>query len=56
MSCLGRERVFEHFSRANRTEMSVLRLNYSTELRYGVLVNIAQRVYAGTRFRCPWAI
>ena len=47
MSCLGRERIFEHFSRANRTRMSILRLNYSTELRYGVLVDIAQRVYAG---------
>ena len=47
MSCLGRERIFEHFSRANKTRMSILRLNYSTELRYGVLVDIAQRVNAG---------
>jgi nucleoside-diphosphate-sugar epimerase len=47
MSCLGRERIFEHFSRTNRTRMSILRLNYATELRYGVLVDIAQRVYAG---------
>jgi len=47
MSCLGRERVFEHFSRTNHTRMSILRLNYATELRYGVLVDIAQRVYAG---------
>ena len=47
MSCLGRERIFEHFSRTNQTRMSILRLNYATELRYGVLVDIAQRVYAG---------
>src|SRR5467141_1207239 len=47
MSCLGRERIFEHFSRRNETRMSILRLNYATELRYGVLVDIAQRVYAG---------
>jgi hypothetical protein len=47
MSCLGRERIFEHFSRANQTRMSILRLNYATELRYGVLVDIAQRVSAG---------
>jgi nucleoside-diphosphate-sugar epimerase len=47
MSCLGRERIFEHFSRANHTRMSILRLNYSTELRYGVLVDIAQRVHDG---------
>ena len=47
MSCLGRERIFGHFSRTNHTRMSMLRLNYATELRYGVLVDIAQRVYAG---------
>jgi nucleoside-diphosphate-sugar epimerase len=47
MSCLGRERIFEHFSRVNHTRTSILRLNYATELRYGVLVDIAQRVYAG---------
>lgn len=47
MSCLGRERIFEHFSRAAGTKISILRLNYATELRYGVLVDIAQRVYSG---------
>jgi nucleoside-diphosphate-sugar epimerase len=47
MSCLGRERIFEHFSRTNQTKMSILRLNYATELRYGVLMDIAQRVYSG---------
>jgi nucleoside-diphosphate-sugar epimerase len=47
MSCLGRERIFEHFSRAKNTKVSILRLNYATELRYGVLVDIAERVYSG---------
>jgi hypothetical protein len=47
MSCLGRERIFEHFSRTEHTKMSILRLNYATELRYGVLLDIAQRVHAG---------
>jgi nucleoside-diphosphate-sugar epimerase len=47
MSCVGRERIFEHFSRANQIPMTILRLNYATELRYGVLVDIAQRVHAG---------
>ncbi len=47
MSCLGRERIFEHFSRANQTKMTILRLNYASELRYGVLLDIAQRVNAG---------
>ncbi len=47
MSCLGRERIFEHFSRTNNIPTTILRLNYATELRYGVLVDIAQRVHAG---------
>jgi nucleoside-diphosphate-sugar epimerase len=47
MSCLGRERIFEHFSRANETSMTVLRLNYASELRYGVLLDIAQKVFSG---------
>ena len=47
MSCLGRERMFEHFSRVNGTPTALLRLNYSTEMRYGVLVDIAQKVFAG---------
>ena len=44
MSCLGRERLFEYFSRANRTAVAILRLNYATEMRYGVLVDLARRV------------
>jgi len=44
MSCLGRERVFEHFSRTNGTPMSIIRLNYACELRYGVLVDLATRI------------
>jgi nucleoside-diphosphate-sugar epimerase len=47
MSCLGRERIFEHFSRTYRIEMSILRLNYAVELRYGVLLDIAQKVFSG---------
>lgn len=44
MSCLGRERLFEYFSRAHRTPVGILRLNYATEMRYGVLVDLARRV------------
>lgn len=47
MSCLGRERVFGYFSRRLGIPMAILRLNYACELRYGVLVDIAQRVWAG---------
>jgi nucleoside-diphosphate-sugar epimerase len=46
-SCLGRERIFEHFSRMHGTKMSILRLYYATELRYGVLVDVAQLVFSG---------
>jgi nucleoside-diphosphate-sugar epimerase len=47
MSCLGRERMFEHFSHTANTKVSILRLNYATELRYGVLVDVARSVYSG---------
>jgi hypothetical protein len=46
-SCVGRERMFEHFSRTCDIRTALLRLNYATELRYGVLVDLAQRVFAG---------
>jgi len=45
MSCLGRERIFEHFSRTLGIPMALIRLNYAAELRYGVLVDLAQRVW-----------
>ena len=54
MSCLGRERIFEHFSRADKMKISILRLNYACEMRYGVLLDIAKRVYAGQWFLFPW--
>ena len=47
ISCVGRERIFEHFSRSPGIPVALLRLNYATELRYGVLVDLAQRVHAG---------
>jgi nucleoside-diphosphate-sugar epimerase len=45
MSVLGRERMFEYFSQAQSTPMAILRLNYATELRYGVLVDLARMVW-----------
>lgn len=44
-SALGRERIFEYFSRRNQTPVTILRLNYATELRYGVLLDIGRKVY-----------
>jgi dTDP-4-dehydrorhamnose reductase len=46
-SCLGRERVFEYFSREYGTSCLLYRLNYAVDLRYGVLVDIARKVYQG---------
>lgn len=43
-SCLGRERMFEYGSVRNKTEVALIRLNYSVEMRYGVLVDIALKV------------
>jgi nucleoside-diphosphate-sugar epimerase len=45
MSCLGRERIFEHFARTLATPVSIIRLNYATEMRYGVLHDLASRVW-----------
>jgi hypothetical protein len=47
MSCLGRERAFEHYARQHGTPVSLIRLNYACELRYGVLVDLAQKVMTG---------
>jgi nucleoside-diphosphate-sugar epimerase len=47
MSALGRERVFEYFSRDLGTRVVILRLNYACNLRYGVLVDLARKVFAG---------
>jgi nucleoside-diphosphate-sugar epimerase len=44
-SCLGRERVFEYYSKRFNTPCLLFRLNYAIDLRYGVLVDIARQVY-----------
>jgi nucleoside-diphosphate-sugar epimerase len=47
MSTLARERVFEHASRSEGTPVCLVRLNYSLDLRYGVIHDIARQVIAG---------
>jgi len=47
MSCLGRERMFDYFARQHGLRCAIMRLNYAIELRYGVLVDIAQSVFSG---------
>ncbi len=43
-SCLGRERMLEYGSIKYNTPVSLIRLNYAVEMRYGVLVDIATKV------------
>lgn len=60
-SCLGRERVFEYFSRQYQTPNLIYRLNYAIDMRYGVLLELAQSVKEGRpidlsmgHFNCIW--
>jgi len=46
-SCLGRERIFEYFSRKNGTPLLNFRLNYAIDLRYGILLEVASAVKEG---------
>ncbi len=46
-SCLGRERMLEHFSRKYQTPMLLYRLNYAIDMRYGVLHDVATAVLKG---------
>ncbi len=46
-SCLGRERMFEYHSQKFGTPVCLFRLNYAIDLRYGVLHDIAQKVWLG---------
>ncbi len=47
-TCIGRERIFTHYSKKFGTKMLLFRLNYSVEFRYGVLADIGQRVLQGS--------
>jgi len=60
-AAVARERLFEYASRRNSTRIALLRLIYAVELRYGVLVDIARKVWAGEPvnvangcFNCIW--
>jgi nucleoside-diphosphate-sugar epimerase len=46
-SCVGRERMFEYFSRQHSTPGRLFRLNYAIDMRYGVLHDIAAKVLYG---------
>ncbi|MFI0423473.1 NAD-dependent epimerase/dehydratase family protein [Spongiactinospora sp. 9N601] len=46
MSCLGRERVFEHAAATLGARVAILRLSYAVDLRYGVLADLASAILA----------
>ena len=60
-SCVGRERVFEHFSQRYEIPVCLLRLYYCIDLRYGVLHDLARQILDGepvdltmAAFNCLW--
>jgi nucleoside-diphosphate-sugar epimerase len=46
-SCVAREAMFQYFSGLHGTAGRLIRLNYSIDMRYGVLHDVAMRVYSG---------
>ncbi len=46
-SAIGREQIVTHFSKQNGTCATLFRLNYAIDFRYGILLDIAQKVLAG---------
>ena len=46
-SCVGRERLFEHFSQLHQTPGRLFRLSYAIDMRYGVLADVASKVWRG---------
>lgn len=45
-SCLGRERMFDYYADQGQEQVLHFRLNYAVECRYGVLYDIARKVWA----------
>ncbi len=43
-SCVGRERMFEHFSHQQQTPGRLIRLSYAIDMRYGVLHDLARQI------------
>jgi len=47
-SCLGRERIFQYFSQVHGTPITLIRLNYANEPRYGIIVDLARKILNDT--------
>lgn len=46
-ACVARERIFQYCSQQTDTPGVLVRLNYAVDLRYGVLVDLAQKIATG---------
>ncbi|MDP6776131.1 MAG: NAD(P)-dependent oxidoreductase [Candidatus Latescibacteria bacterium] len=46
-SRLGGERLVEFYAKRNGTPAAIVRLFYATELRYGIILDIAQKIWEG---------
>ena len=46
-SCVGREKAFEYGSLTHETKAKLMRLEYAIDMRYGVLHDVATKVFAG---------
>ncbi|MBV9567528.1 MAG: NAD(P)-dependent oxidoreductase [Hyphomicrobiales bacterium] len=47
MSCVARERMFEYFAKLHGSPTAIMRLSYAIDMRYGVLHDVASKVFAG---------
>ena len=47
ISCLGRERMFDYFCDTAGLKAVHIRLNYAVEMRYGVIIDVATKVWKG---------
>lgn len=61
MSCQGRERMFEYAAKSSGLKVSIFRLNYAVDLRYGVLYDMANHILENEpisvttpSFNCIW--
>src|SRR4029434_10943744 len=60
-AAVARERIFEYYAQRLGTPMVLVRLNYAVELRYGVLRDLAEKVWhdepvdvSNGFFNCIW--